>query len=156
MRSTLLTLVFADLYISFFSWRMDKRTPRWRNVPPPNKNEQITLIGTCFQMVPNGNLCVDLDSIALPSSMLNLANPSTPVREMTVSKRRKFASRAPPRTVMPVGVESNEQTLYGFLPKSVFIIPLIILNSTPTPQITTTVEGGNDPSYVLSIESSFS
>ena len=107
-------------YIFFFSWRMDERTHRWRNVPPPNKNEQITLSGTCYQMLPDGNLCVDLDSIALPSSMRNLANSNTPVSEMTVRKRRKFVSRAPPRTVMPVGVESNGQTLYGFLPKSVW------------------------------------
>lgn len=79
------------------SWRMDKTSPRWKNVPTPMRNTQVTLLGTCFQMLDNGNLCVNIDSVALPSATPQAGALPGPVREMSASNRRKFAARAPSR-----------------------------------------------------------
>ena len=74
---------------------MDKRTPRWRNVPSPNQNTQLTLIGTCFAINSDGNLCAELESISLPPVTPTAASFPTPGRDMSVKNRRKFAARAP-------------------------------------------------------------
>ena len=82
----------------FFSCRLDKSIARWRNVPTPNRGALICFLGTCFQLLQSGHLCVDLLNIVF------LANtPSTPPQTVTgdlnaasssVSrKRRKFAAR---------------------------------------------------------------
>jgi hypothetical protein len=76
---------------------MDKSTPRWKNVPTPSVNAQLTLTGTFFAMLSDGSLCADLESVALPSATPLMPTYPTPGKEMTVGNRRKFAARAPAR-----------------------------------------------------------
>ena len=88
--------LFACLVItSIISWHMDKGTPRLKNVLTPNKNTQVTLLGTCFQSLPDSNLCADLESISLPVA----AQPTPPSTFRTIDvlsgKYHKFESQVP-------------------------------------------------------------
>ena len=76
---------------------MDKRTPRWKNVPTPSVNAQLTLIGTMYQVMSDGSVCVEVDSVALPSATSSMPSFPTPGKDMTVGNQRKFAARAPAR-----------------------------------------------------------
>ena len=91
---------------------MDKSSPRWKNVPPPNRNAQVTVLGTCFSILPDGSLCVDLDSISLPAPPQAAASNAASLREMPPGKRQKFASRAPTRTAAPRGEQTNAVASY--------------------------------------------
>lgn len=86
---------------------MDKNNPRWKNVPTPMRNAQISLLGTCFLITPEKNLCVNLDSINLPSTTANFVSSVTPAKDATVGNRRKFAARAPIRGVVTSTATSN-------------------------------------------------
>jgi hypothetical protein len=112
MQTTLTCVSFLPrLFFTHFlrcSWRMDKTSPRWKNVPTPTRNTQITLLGTCFLITPEKNLCVDLDSINLPSTSANFVASGTPVKDATVGNRRKFAARAPVRGVVPPSASTSE------------------------------------------------
>ena len=91
---------------------MDKSSPHWKNVPPPNRNAQVTILGTCFLILPDGSLCVDLDSISLPAPPQAAASNTASFREMPPGKRQKFASRAPTRTAAPPGEQTNAVASY--------------------------------------------
>ena len=88
---------------------MDKGSPRWKNVPPPNRNAQVTVLGTCFMILPDGCLCVDLDSISLPTAPQAVASLTAPSRDSVApsGKRKKFSSRAPTRLAAPGGEQTN-------------------------------------------------
>ena len=78
------------------SWRMDKTSPRWKNVPTPcMRNTPVTLLGTCFQILDNGNLCINIDFITLPSPTPPASALPQPVRKMTTGNYCKFAASAP-------------------------------------------------------------
>jgi hypothetical protein len=97
--STLMCVLFLLLVYfattAFYSWRMDKGAPRWKNVPAPNKHTQVTLFGRCFQMLPDGSLCIDLESISLPVNVPALPSLTSTAPDVTSGKRRKYPSRAP-------------------------------------------------------------
>lgn len=89
---------------------MDKKLPRWKNVPTPNRGAQLTLLGTCLEMLANGDLCGDIDSIVFSSNSTLASSIDTPVKEATASDRRKFAARAPPRlAVLPKENENEDK-----------------------------------------------
>lgn len=94
------------------SSRMDKGTPRWKNVPPPNKNTQVTVLGSCFLILPDGTLCVDLDSISLPTAPQGAPSVNTPSGDILPGKRLKFASRAPTAAAAPSGSQPNAVASY--------------------------------------------
>ena len=89
--------------------------PRWWNVPAPSKNAQIIVIGTCLEMVPDRNLCIDMDSIHLPSTTATagIANFNTPVKSETVGNWCKFATCAPPCVILTLNNKVNKIPLYG-------------------------------------------
>jgi hypothetical protein len=93
---------------------MDKSIPKWKNVPPPARNTPITILGTCFHISMSGDLCVDLDSITLPSAIPMMSTVDSPMKDATVGSRRKFSARAPPRTVLSGDAKRENEKPYGF------------------------------------------
>ena len=105
---------------------MDKTTPRWRNVPALNKNAQITVIRTCFEMVPDGNLCINMDSIHFPSTAVTtgIASLNTPLKVETVKNQCKFATRALPCVVLTVKNKLNKKASYAHFLGSLDHLPM--------------------------------
>ena len=110
-QTTLLyTFPFFDLHaitlIRMHSCRLDKGSKRWKNVPAPARNAQISVMGKCFDLMPNGLLSIDLLNVGLsppsPSYLPpNTAYPSSP------NKRRRLLAKVPPRTFPPTSDSSN-------------------------------------------------
>ena len=82
--------------------RIDKTKPRWKNVPAPTRNAVISFFGPSQQITVGGHLAVAIDNIVFCASNNSAAHggetDSTSNTDRT--KRRKFASRAPPRKIV--------------------------------------------------------
>jgi hypothetical protein len=70
---------------------MNKGTPKWKNVPAPNVNMQVTLLGSCFQMIPDGSLCVDMESIFFSNAAQSTLPVTSGSTDAPSGKQKKFA-----------------------------------------------------------------
>ena len=68
----------------------------------------VTLLGTCLEMLNNGDLCGEIDSLVFLSITTLASSTDTPVKEATMSDHRKFSARAPPvGLVMSAGTHGS-------------------------------------------------
>ena len=88
------------------SCRLDKASKRWKNVPAPARSAQISVMGKCFDLMPNGLLSIDLLNIGLSPPPPTYLPPSTTFTN-NPNKRRRLLAKVPPRTFPPTSESTN-------------------------------------------------
>jgi hypothetical protein len=83
--------------ISSHRCRLDKASPRWRNVPPPAHGAQISVIGPIYDILLNGRVVINIVSVAFSSSNALTYPPQLSAPDVPDGKRRKLQARAPRR-----------------------------------------------------------
>ena len=77
--------------------RLDKASPRWRNVPAPARGAQVSVMGPIFDVLPNGRVVIDILMIGFGTSTPLTYPPHLSAPNAPDGKKRKFMARAPAR-----------------------------------------------------------
>jgi hypothetical protein len=109
---------FTRALTPLHSCRLDKGTKRWRNVAAPTRGAQISVMGKCFDLMPNGCLSIELLNVGLSTPGPSYLPPQNSYPN-SPNKRQRLLAKVPPRT-FPTPTDScdnsqqNEQYLPSF------------------------------------------
>lgn len=77
-----------------------------------NEKHSSDAAGNVFKILPNGNLCINLDSISLPlAAPVSSMNTDSQPKEVGTGNCRKFSARTPVHAIGISNVCNNEASL---------------------------------------------